>query len=461
MRLARRLRRLRPGLSLPGAALVVAAACQGGSYFVCNDDGDCAGQGAEGVCQPLGACSFPDAECPSGQRYGEASQPSLAGECVTTGDGTTGTLEDPSTSSSAPAGSSAEGTSADATGEACPADWWDCAWAHRQVLTLREPLAEPLTDVPVLVLLTAGRVDHERMQADGEDVRFVSASGAVLPYEIERWDPAGVSALWIGVDELGGAADHVWLYYDNPVAENAEDPAGVWPEPFVAVWHLDGEPLDSTPQGNDAAVSGSSEPVPAHVADGRDMLANNARLDIGPRDSLVDLFAGGATLSAWIRPRSFGGNGFGRIADKEDGAAQAGWVAYATEGRLVFRTWLGPDVNVAWESPGETIALHRWTHVAITFDSQGSALPQMFVDGVAVELLEAPEVPVVDVLPSDLDAPLTLGNRPTNDRRFDGILDELRLERAVRSADWLRVQHDSMRDALLEYGPLESWDGGA
>ena len=65
---------MRRGLWLHGTTLAVAAACQGGSYFVCNDDDDCAGQGAEGVCEPIGACSFPDVECPSGQRYGEASQ---------------------------------------------------------------------------------------------------------------------------------------------------------------------------------------------------------------------------------------------------------------------------------------------------------------------------------------------------------------------------------------------------
>jgi hypothetical protein len=448
---------------LHGAALAVAAACQGGSYFVCNDDGDCAGQGSEGVCEPLGACSFPDTECPSGQRYGESSQPSLAGECVAAGESTTTTaVEDPSTSSGAPIGTSSEATSADDTGEPCPADWWDCAWAHRQAVSLRQPLGETLTDVPVLVLLTAGRVDHERMQADGEDVRFVSATGAVLPYEIERWDPAGASALWIGVDALGGADDHVWLYYGNPVAESAEDPAGVWPEPFVAVWHLDAEPLDSTPQGNDATVTGNSEVTSGHIAEARDMLATNAHLDVGTSDSLADLFAGGATVSAWIRARSFGGSGYGRIVDKDSGSATAGWLFYsATGGRLRYHLWLDPDTDVIWETPDGLVELHRWVHVAVTFDSLDSAVPRMFVDGVEVELLDPADVPVVDMVPSDVDVPLTLGNRPANDRRFDGILDEIRLERTVRSPEWLQAQYDSMSDALLDYGPIESWEGGA
>lgn len=45
--------------------------------FRCASSEQCAG----GVCQPNGACSFGDAACPSGQRYGSASG-DLAGVCV-------------------------------------------------------------------------------------------------------------------------------------------------------------------------------------------------------------------------------------------------------------------------------------------------------------------------------------------------------------------------------------------
>ncbi len=63
--------------------------------------------GAVGTCQPNGYCSFPDAECPSGQRYGELAGGGFAGLCVEetgtgsgglpgttsqSGDSTTGTM---------------------------------------------------------------------------------------------------------------------------------------------------------------------------------------------------------------------------------------------------------------------------------------------------------------------------------------------------------------------------------
>ena len=69
---------------------------------MCNDAGDCVGAGVDGVCQPDGFCSFPDGECPSGQRYG-AHSGSVSGECVQSGGTTTGspptdtTTQDPTT----------------------------------------------------------------------------------------------------------------------------------------------------------------------------------------------------------------------------------------------------------------------------------------------------------------------------------------------------------------------------
>jgi hypothetical protein len=74
------------GLALP--------AC-GAAAFVCEADVQCMGAGP-GVCQADGYCSFPDAECPSGQRYGEHSGPQ-SGQCVGEGGATGSTGPTPPT----------------------------------------------------------------------------------------------------------------------------------------------------------------------------------------------------------------------------------------------------------------------------------------------------------------------------------------------------------------------------
>lgn len=91
--------------------LALACGCTSG-VFACEDDSSC-GQG--GTCQPEGWCSFPDASCESGQRFGEHSGAGLAGTCVdpvgttgvppTEGSGTTpaeGTESDDGSSLDAP-----------------------------------------------------------------------------------------------------------------------------------------------------------------------------------------------------------------------------------------------------------------------------------------------------------------------------------------------------------------------
>jgi len=50
--------------------------------YTCTSASSCVFQGAAGVCEPNGACSFPDAACSSGRRYGELSAEGVAGVCV-------------------------------------------------------------------------------------------------------------------------------------------------------------------------------------------------------------------------------------------------------------------------------------------------------------------------------------------------------------------------------------------
>jgi hypothetical protein len=62
------------------ACSTLSAGCLRQTSFQCSSDVDCVLGGAQGVCQGTSYCSFPDATCTSGQRYGDLSGP-LAGQC--------------------------------------------------------------------------------------------------------------------------------------------------------------------------------------------------------------------------------------------------------------------------------------------------------------------------------------------------------------------------------------------
>ena len=53
-------------------------ACLRSTTFTCATSTDC---GADGVCEPNNFCSFADAACAQGRRYGALSGP-VAGQCV-------------------------------------------------------------------------------------------------------------------------------------------------------------------------------------------------------------------------------------------------------------------------------------------------------------------------------------------------------------------------------------------
>jgi hypothetical protein len=55
------------------------AACRVEGTFACERDEQC---GADGRCEPLGACSFPDPGCADGRRFDELATAPLAGTCV-------------------------------------------------------------------------------------------------------------------------------------------------------------------------------------------------------------------------------------------------------------------------------------------------------------------------------------------------------------------------------------------
>lgn len=64
------------------AVVLALVGCQRAESFVCAADDECVDGSRAGTCEPSGFCSFPDAACASGQRYGEYASAELAGSCA-------------------------------------------------------------------------------------------------------------------------------------------------------------------------------------------------------------------------------------------------------------------------------------------------------------------------------------------------------------------------------------------
>lgn len=105
-------------------------------------------------------------------------------------------------------------------------------WSYRTPIQLNNAVGtETLFDFPLLVKLDSGSFDFGKAKADGSDVRFALPGGALLSYEIEKWDPvASTAAVWVKVPQidLGPSAGLINMYTGNAAAADAQNAADVW-----------------------------------------------------------------------------------------------------------------------------------------------------------------------------------------------------------------------------------------
>lgn len=461
---------LKRAITVACTTFVVVSACIE-SRFTCEDDDQCEAGGVAGTCEPTGACSFPDDACPSGRRYGDHGRSDLAGMCVDadatdTGSSTTASttvastvattletsLETSLDAESSVGPSTSSESSASSEGPAvCPPGWWDCAWTRRVELSTDTPLPMAPESVPVLVRLDPTRFDFDAARDDGADLRFVQ-DGIVLAHELEAWNEGESAIAWLALPARGGA---VVLYHGNLDAPAIDDADAVWSAPFAAVWHFTGGYDDSSGNANDGVATDGVLESAGLIGNAADLGAVDHRIDVPPSASLEDVLFGGGTLSAWIRLRTFGGTNRGRIADNTANG-DGGWMFYPandTGGEVRVRQGYAGG-QVIWRSPAQTIAVEQWYHVAATFDALVDELPRLYIDGVEQEVALSQGMIVGDAV-TDAGNGLVIGNSDVADRWYDGLIDELRIERVARSPEWIAVQAQSMRDELLSYGAIE------
>src|SRR5262249_57300457 len=75
------MRRLLP-LVLVAMVSVAGGGCDVSDAFTCSSNDQCVLGGQHGFCEVGGACSFLDATCAGGRRYGEFSPGGVGGQCV-------------------------------------------------------------------------------------------------------------------------------------------------------------------------------------------------------------------------------------------------------------------------------------------------------------------------------------------------------------------------------------------
>ena len=320
--------------------------------------------------------------------------------------------------------------------------------------------AAPLTNFPVLVALSADAPAGFRYSdcaADGSDLRFADADGNLLPHEVDTWNAAGESLVWVGLPVLtNGAAFTMYYGSAHPAPASAQN---LWSlAGYAGVWHLtDGH--DSTTNGLDGTlVAGISAAADAKLGGALDFA--DAKMSVGTTPN-GDL-ASGFSLETWCHPR--------RLTDK-NGKTNGGNALFGKNVAMSVRVQ-GSGIQLTTPSVLDhtgancAIAANQWFHLGLTFrpntaTSGKTTVPdqyKVYRDGVQKASLGASRIPNL-VNSSEM----WLGGNQWSEQDFDGILDEFRLSYSIRSADWIKAAFDTAAApaSFVTLGPAEPTDQSA
>ena len=309
-------------------------------------------------------------------------------------------------------------------------------WAHSALLEVSGYTgAGPLADFPVLVRLSPANVpgfNHaDLLSPPFGDLRFSTASGAILAHEVETWNPAGTSHVWVKIPQLAnGTAIRVWW---GKAGQSAVTSAATW-SAFNGVWHLDGALGSATDSSSNNTVGASTAVTSAAsgVIPGAALL-NGTSSNIAINNSAA-LNPSLLSVEAWVKTSS---NSLHAIFNKDRSAGGRVWQFRINAGKpelIVFNTSL---ITGAAASP---TAVHdnQFHHVCGTWDG---VTVRMYVDGT----LKA-STPFSGSLATNQSNQAFIGRGENADPAFlNGTIDEVRLSPVARSADWVSATWENQK----------------
>lgn len=413
-----------------GLFVGLVAGCPRMSY-TCSDDVDCDRAGAIGWCLSDGACIYPSDTCESrwvrspnaAERPGECDPGPWEGG---TGGSTTAVTGDTQGGSGVLMTSSESGD--------VPA----CSLVRIEVATTFLSASEVLEGYPLLVSIEDSEIVGA-IAASGEDPVVTDAAGVVLAQELERLDEAAATlTLWVRLPtyELGESLPLQLRWGGGPLAG---DPAEVWAERYVGVWHMgdelsgiDGDEIKNSARLPEPGLTeGQMQPEQsvAGVAgqglrfDGLDDAVTVDAEFVGQLDSysitLWVLFDGAADSPGDYFQRLNGDYFYPRC--------------WRQAGGSVFCQYIVDDTVTSLGS-GLDQAMGQLLHLAMVRDA-ATGTHRLYVDG---ELVNENTDPPGATLPND-GYPFEIGRGELG--TLPGVIDEVRVSEQALPSSWIRADY--------------------
>ena len=319
-------------------------------------------------------------------------------------------------------------------------------WQHSgsmYILTTPEGVNLPATATeegfPLLVRLNTDGFDFSQAKANGEDIRFADASGKPLAYQIEDWDAAaGSASIWVRMPTItGNAHQAIKMFWGKTDAASESSGAAVFNESngYLCTFHM-ADPLKDEVGALTAKDTGTTASA--------GMIGKSRRFDSGKGINCgenITTFPTGSnphSSEVWFK------------AGKPNTHPLA-WGNEQAQGKVTMVFKSPPRVRMdCYNSAGNVetntpLAMSQWIHVVHTFNDGESKL---YVNGV----LDGENK---GGLPLNVKSParMYIGGWYGN-YQFVGDIDEVRVSKVTRSADWVRMSYENQKPMQTLVGPL-------
>ncbi|CAM4088236.1 DUF2341 domain-containing protein [Roseateles saccharophilus] len=290
--------------------------------------------------------------------------------------------------------------------------WWNADWSERARITLNTSAQgletkEAASGVAVAVRLHSGNFDFTAAKEDGSDLRVVAGDDKTpLKFSIERFDAVNeLAVLWVQLPSvLPGTDKNVFYVYGGNGKAAAEGDANGFDAATVIALHFSDKPA-----GGDQL--GAVKPQGTLVTEPNGLLAASAKLTgeaivYALSDKPVVDAGNQLTASLWVK------------LDDVQRATLLNWGGLTLSlngGKLVVHADKA-------EVGGGEVPVARWTQVAVRL---GLGKATLFVNG-------------AQVAQGDLATP-ALGSSLRLGEGARGLMDEVQVAAALRSADWIAV----------------------
>ncbi len=317
--------------------------------------------------------------------------------------------------------------------------------------------SETLTNFPALVILDGETIANFRysdfLSGDNADLRFTAADGTTeLDYEVEHWDSDGTSYVWVRVPELVDTNTAIYAYWgrggqDAPASTTN---GAVWGQTHLGVWHLNSDEQDTTHRENHGVNYGTTA-EDGIVAGGR-AFDGSAHIELPA--NLRNL---GATnrfaITFWFKAASASSSMQCLMEDGTSWTSDAIYL-FVNPGANQILAHLRNDSggSVQLDTINVPTVGTNWHSMAHVYDG---AVVRTYFDGEQVWSAN------ISGNINNGNTPLQIGRRPPGSYYFNGVMDELRIERVSRPADWIRAcwMNQGSNEVFQTYGAAELQSG--